>query len=68
MEIKLNIEDISVGIVTECRKKGISDSELVNEYTNMLELAILERRSTDWSDEEVTSHMIDTIDDIRELS
>ena len=61
MTIELNIEDIPVGIVEECRKIGISDSKLVNEYADMLVLAIGERRSTDWSNEEIISHMADTI-------
>jgi hypothetical protein len=68
MEITLDIEDIPIGIVEACRKKEILDHELVNEYTRMLELAIGEGRPTDWCDEEVISHMIDSIDDIRELN
>lgn len=66
MKIRLGIEDIPLGIVTGCRNKGVSDSELVNKYTLMLELAIGERRSTDWSDEEVISHIVESIDDMRE--
>jgi hypothetical protein len=68
MEITLGIEDIPIGIVEACRKKGIFDSELISEYTHILELAIGEKRSTDWCDEEVISHMTNSIDDIRELN
>mgnify|MGYP003116091071 CR=1 FL=1 len=68
MEIKLDIEDISVGIVDSCRKIGILDHELVNENSNMISLAIGERRSTDWTDEEVISHMLSSITDIREMN
>lgn len=67
MEIKLDIEDIPVGIVEACRKNGILDYELVNEYSNMIALAICEKRSTDWTDKEVISHMLSNIDDIREF-
>ena len=68
MKIILDIEDIPIGIVEACRKKGILDSELISEYAYILELAIGERRSTDWCDEEVISHMTNSIDDIRELN
>ena len=68
MEIKLDIEDIPVGIVEACRKNKILDHELVNEYSNMIALAIGERRSTDWTNEEVISHMLSSIDDIREMN
>ncbi len=62
MNIQVNIDEVPVKVVNECRNKGISDEDITTIYEDILQLAIQEGRSTQFEDGDVIDHIVSVVE------
>jgi hypothetical protein len=62
MDINIEINEIPTGVLEPCRKAGIPDQSIKTWYEDAFVLAIEEGRSTDFDDEEMVEHIIESFE------